>query len=33
MRIILLAVPAVLAAQQPAQQPVDLIIANARIYR
>jgi len=32
MYIALLVVPAVLAAQQPAQQPADLIITNARIY-
>ena len=32
MRIIQLAVPAVLAAQQPTQQPVDLIVTNARVY-
>jgi len=32
MRIVLLVLPAVLAAQQPAQQPADLIVTNARIY-
>ena len=32
MHIGLLVVRAMLAAQQPAQQPADLIITNARIY-